>query len=173
MKHIITCAALLCFLNLFPFRNYAQLLNEAPKNHNDFNYNFGPDAFESNVRLNEINTRAFRYFLKNFPTAENEKWFKIPKGFCVLFNADSILNKIFYNKKGVFLESVKSYTEQCLNGALKKMIHNLFPDFNIKTVTELFDGRLTSYEICMTNLKTTKIFQVNNYEITNVEELKN
>ncbi len=173
MKNLIFCAGILCLIIFFPQNNYAQLFDASVKSQNEFNYGSGNSTFESNVRLNEINTRAFRHFLKNYPKAENEKWFINPKGSCAVFESDSVLNKIFYNKKGVFVLAIKYYNESGLNEILKNIVHTFFPAYATKTVVELYDGRLTSYEICVVNNEQTKMFEVNNNEISNVRELKN
>lgn len=160
---IIICVATLCLL-LSPVRNKAQAV---------FNYRFNKAEFSSNVRLNEIDTRAFRHFLKSFPAIVNEKWFKTDRGYSVVFENDSVLYKIYYGRHGEFCFSLKYYKGKELSAGMAGIVKTYFPDFHIEQVTEQFDGRQLLYEITVANDRVTEAIELYNDEIRNVKEFGN
>ncbi len=128
------------------------------------------DSFVSNVPLNEISTRAFRYLLQNYPGVDKEKWFRTEDGFTVIFENDSVLSKIFFNNKGYFISSFKYYTQESADAGLRKWVQALFPGYTIETITEKDDGRFVEYGIILSNSRLEKCVDIFNNEIKNVEE---
>ena len=172
MKPFKNYAGALCLLLCIPFINYAQFNVSAPTQRSEeFNYAIDTTHFESNVRLNEINTSAFRSFLKDYPDAVNEKWFNDSKGSCAVFINNNITYKIFYNKHGGFILSLKYYAGESLDETIQHTMATRFPGAAIKSVTEAYDGHLTEHEICMTKKSSTIICKLIAGEISDITEL--
>jgi hypothetical protein len=157
-----------------PQKNIAQTtaINKT-ENKISYEYAYAGNSFVSNVPLNEISSKAFKHFVKNYSAITNEKWIKIPDGIVAIFTNDSVLNKIFYNRKGTFLYSYKYYDEKKCRVDLKKMVEQVYPQFHITCAIELFDGQNIVYGIKITNNEITRTLELNNGEIKILDEFQN
>ena len=172
MRQIFAFGAGLC-LSIMPLADQAQANSAAPGR--PF-YSYDSTAlgsFASNVPLNEISTRAFRYFLKNFPGVDNERWYRTDQGLSLIFAEGQRLIKIYFSRKGDFMSSLKYYgrSEACTE--IRRIASSLFPDYLIDIVTEKFDGRLLVYRVNMSGGTETKTFEVHNGEVVNIEDFSN
>jgi hypothetical protein len=147
-------------------------INTTDGNAGQDSYKYAPvtGPLASNVPLNEISTRAFRYLMKNYPNAAQQKWFRTPNGFSVIFESDSILTKIYYNQRGDFTFSMKYYMGEALEAALKTRLQRSFPGYKIGIVSERYDGSLVSYGINISKDHKMKTFEIDNNEIKNLKE---
>jgi hypothetical protein len=149
-----------CFV-IIPKNENAQTVNSsADKDQSNFLFAYGKTAFSSNVPLNEINTRAFRYFRKRYPNIENEKWAWTDKGMSVAFEDSTSQTRIFFDDKGSFISSAKAYTAFGMGRTLKDELLRLFPDYKVLSVTEDFDGRKILYWITMSKDQSIKSVEV-------------
>lgn len=162
-------------LVLYPLKNHGQTQSGKIESgiNNEYKYIFNDNEFISNVPLNQINTKAFRHFIKNFTSVNEEKWIILPKSIVVTFTFDSVFCKIVYDKFGIFLYSYKYYEQNRCGNDLKKTMMKMFPSYLIKNVVELFDGQKLSYGLKISNEKTTKTLELKNGEYRILNEYQN
>jgi hypothetical protein len=165
---------LIKFLYFIPAQVIGQAQNNGVLLHPAlYNYSISADSFTSNVPLNEINAKAFRHLLKHFPAVANEKWVRTSEGFAAVFNYDSIRTRVFYNYKGDFIHSIKTYKGAVLSRSLKALVNRAFPDYDIGMVNEHFDGHYLFYGITVTKDDEIKSLELSNNEIRTLEEFSN
>jgi hypothetical protein len=131
----------------------------------------GPVA--SNVPLNEISVRAYRFFHKEWPGIKDEVWYRTEKEFIVTFSNNSHRKKAFFSLKGIFLYSLEYYSGKEISDALAAMVKNEFPDYQIKVVTELVSMEKKSYFITIENNAYVKTLSFMNGELEVIDELIN
>ena len=105
-----------------------------------YHYDDNKNSITSNVPLNELSTKAYRHFEKNYAEVNKETWTKVSAGTVVTFINNSAFCKIFYNTKGDFVYSFKYYDQKNCSAELTKMIGHAYPGYTIISVVELFDG---------------------------------
>jgi hypothetical protein len=150
--------------------NNCQSQNESK---DEYKYFFDDKGFVSNVPLNQINSKAFRHFMKNFAAVTEEKWIIMPTGIVVTFTYDSVFCKIVYDKYGLFLYSYKYYEDNRCSSELKKMVLKIYPSYAIKNVVELFDGQKIAYGLKVSNDKITRTLELKNGEMKLLNEFQN
>lgn len=96
-----------------------------------------PEAISKPSYYNEVNTRAMRHFLKNFSDVSDEKWYFTPKMTVVIFTLNEINYRVDYDKKGNWIETLRSYGEAKLSSDLRKDIAYSYRDYKIYLVQEI------------------------------------
>ncbi|HEX4373593.1 MAG TPA: hypothetical protein VHZ50_09855 [Puia sp.] len=174
MKRIFLCSCVSACM-LIPKNNNAQSVSVANKNETvaAYYYNDEKNSITSNVPLNELNTKAFRHFEKNYSGIDKETWTKVFNGIVVTFMNNGVFCKIFYNPKGEFVYSYKYYNEKNCSDDLTKMIGHVYSQYKIASVIELFDGREIAYGINITNGLITKCLEMKNDELKVINEFRN
>src|SRR5664279_3002739 len=125
----------------------AQSAYEMPKESNSlFTYRYDQQNFTSNVRMNEVAPRAFKYFLKTYPNAINQTWIMTTDGYTAFFHNKGRTIKLYFNTKGWFEYTEQTYKENDLNQDLKTLINTRFPGWRIETITEINDASQFLYE---------------------------
>lgn len=132
----------------------------------------GNRDFSSNVRLNDINTQAFRHFKKNYPTISNEYWYKTDAGFVVKFTDNSnILSQVFYDYRGVFMYGVRYFEEKDLAREIKARIHKEFPDYQIDVISEINSDVNSIFLMSIKNKLSVKNIMLTDTELKVVEDI--
>jgi hypothetical protein len=128
----------------------------------------------SNVPLNEINIHAFRHFHRLFPSAaDGERWFKSPEGYQVSFLLDAQPHQAYFDRRGVYLYSLKYYGEKEIPRATGDLIKMKYPGYEIGVVTEITDGEKTFFLVRVANPSFVKTLSVCDGRIDMIEELIN
>ena len=127
----------------------------------------------SNVPLNEISVRAYRFFHKEWAAVNDEVWYRTDKEFIVVFSANAHRKKAFFNLRGIFLYSLEYYAGKDISPALEELVKNKYPDYHIKVVTELSTIDKTSYFISIENNDFVKTLSVIDGKMEVFEELIN
>ena len=87
---------------------------------------------------NEINTRAMRDFLDRFDKVDNALWFLASDGgFEAYFIQDGYGDRVVYNKKGGWIQSLIMYGENKLPLDIRRQVRSVYFDFNIFLVEEV------------------------------------
>jgi hypothetical protein len=118
---------------------------------------FGSSSAETNtvkspgsVRLNELNTKAVRNFIREYKNVSDERWFKLDNGsFVVYFTMDSIKSRALYDKKGYLIWITRDYREDILPRAIRHLVKSTYYDFTIYLVNEVTANGMTSYYVTM------------------------
>jgi len=173
MKYLVyICIGIVCLIILPTNENAQTVSSGLIKDQGSFLFDYGKSTFSSNVPLNEINTRAFRYFRKRYPAVENEKWVWTDKGMSVVMEDSASQTRIFFDDKGSFISSAKAYTEYGMGPVLKDELSKLFPDYKILSITEDFDGHKILYWITMSKDQSIKSVEVRSEDGEAVDVMK-
>ena len=122
------------------------------------------------VPVNELSTKAFRHFNKEFGFVQNESWFKLKDGYTAKFQLDAIQYRIGYNKKGNWVNTVKVYHEPELNQTIRHIVKSTYYDYAISLVEELTVKNTTFYVVHIEDNKVFKKLYVNDGEMMILEE---
>jgi hypothetical protein len=126
---------------------------------------------QSNVRLNEINTLAFRHFHKNNPNVEQEFWEKTHQGFIAHFKDSDKSSFAYYDNQGAFLYSVKYFEESDLNIDLQKRLKREYPGFQFDILTEINNEIKSVYLVTLKNKYAMKSLLIDQGEIRVIDDL--
>jgi hypothetical protein len=138
----------------------------------EYKYLLSNNNVSSNVRLNEISTRAFRSFSKSYPDVSAEIWTKTANGLAVSFNLNSKNYKVFYGKNGHFLYSLIYYEGSSCANELTKAIAETNTGFHINNVVEVFDGNKLRYGLTISNDQFYRDMEYHDGEMKMLEEYK-
>ncbi|HLY69948.1 MAG TPA: hypothetical protein VKR53_09470 [Puia sp.] len=174
MKRIlgIVCIMVLVFR---PTGDYAQSVSVVNKNEKGalYYYHDARNFITSNVPLNELSVKAYRHFEKNYADINQETWTKNAGGTLVTFTSNAAFCKIFYDTKGDFRYSFKYYNKKGFPAELTKMIENAYPQNQVVSLVELFDGEQSIFGINISNGEITKSLEMKNGEIKFLDEYRN
>ena len=107
-----------------------------------------PYPFVAAGRVNEINSRAIRDFMKRYDYMPREKWTKVINGYVAFFEKDEIKFKVSYNIKGYWMSTMRTYAEKYLPSSIRHPVKSAYYDFNIYLVREIeCDERPLTYFI--------------------------
>lgn len=84
----------------------------------------------------KMNVRALKDFKKQYKTSD-EKWAKSNDGIVALFQSDHIRYAVHYNKKGHWVSTIKSYSENQLEKNLRRRVKSEYLDYDITGVQEI------------------------------------
>ena len=161
MKCLLYICIGIIFVIFIPTNASAQTVsNGFGKDQSNYFFAYGKTTFSSNVPLNEINAKAFRYFRKRYPNVEDEKWLWTDNGMSVAIEDSISQTRIFFDDRGSFISSAKAYTAYGMGHLLKDEMLRLFPDYKVLSVTEDFDGRKTLYWITMSKDESIRSVEV-------------
>jgi hypothetical protein len=134
-------------------------------------FNIPDQQVQSNVRLNEINTLAFRHFRKNNPQIEHEYWEKTQHGLTVKFKDSDNLSLAYYDNQGAFLYTVKYFEESALNSDLQKRLKREYPGYQFDILTEINNEIKTIYLVTLKNKYSMKSLLIEQGEIRVIDDL--
>ncbi len=87
--------------------------------------------------LSAVNAKAIKDFASKFGQGLNEVWYKIPDGFVSNFKVDGFTNRVYYDTKGHWKYTVKSYGEKKLPRDIRSIVKSIYYDYSIKMVQEV------------------------------------
>jgi hypothetical protein len=89
------------------------------------------------IDLSTINTKAIKDFASKFGTSLNETWYQIKDGFVSNFKLDGFTNRVYYDKKGRWQYTVKTYGEKKLPRDIRSIVKSTYYDYSIVMVEEV------------------------------------
>lgn len=95
-------------------------------------------------------SKLLQSFNETFPNAKNVKWTDDKAGYFVSFYQKENFNKVFYNKNGEFVYSLKYCNADELPVNIKMVLTKKFNTANILGVTEVTTQGNTLYNIKLT-----------------------
>jgi hypothetical protein len=85
-----------------------------------------------------VNKKALKDFQTRFNQVSGAQWFTIADGFISYFKSeDDISDRVFYNKKGNWTFTVKSYNEGKLPRDIRAIVKSSYYDYTITMVEEV------------------------------------
>lgn len=112
----------------------------------------------------KMNTRALKEF-KNHYKNSDEKWAASEDGITALFNADNIRYAVYYDKKGHWIATLKSYAENLLDKGIRTMVKREYFDYKINGIQEINYNSYSSkptYIVIVQNEKSIKWILITN-----------
>src|SRR6202000_1609401 len=161
------------------FRTWLILLALAPCVTNGQNgsmsasYSGEEKTVNSNVPLNEINTHAYRHFLRLFPGETGEYWYKSPDGYLVSFVRDGHRCRAHFDARGAYLYSLKYYSGSEASRDLSALVYKKYPGYSMNVVTEITDGVQQFCLVKILNTMSVKTLCVSDGRLDLIEDLDN
>jgi ribosomal protein L21E len=84
-----------------------------------------------------------------------------------------VRNRVFFNERGRFLLMAKYYPGDYISPELAGMVYKRYPGYTIKVVTEITDGRKSSYVVNIRNSTSIKNLSITDGKIELRDELIN
>ena len=107
-----------------------------------------------------INARALKDFTKSFKNADNVNWFEMKDGFVAKFKNDGVETKAFYDHKGRWSATIRTYGEDKLPQDVRKLVKSTYYDYSIYIVNEVTVGDKTAFLVQIQDEKTLKTIRV-------------
>ena len=95
-------------------------------------------------------SKLIKNFNQTFPNAKNVMWRDDAAGYFVSFTQNGNYNKVFYNKEGSFVYSLKYFNSDGLPVGITMELNKKFEASKIAGVTELTTENNTVYNIKLT-----------------------
>ena len=92
-------------------------------------------------------SKIVQRFNETFPNAKNVKWIDDKDGYFVSFSQNEDFNKVFYNKQGSFVYSLKYFSGDELPANIKVALNDKFGESKIIGVTEATTQSNTVYNV--------------------------
>ena len=81
-----------------------------------------------------VNTRALKDFTKSFKGAENVSWSEMKDGFLASFKDGGVETKAYYDQKGRWTATIRTYKENKLPKDVRKQVKSTYYDYIIKRI---------------------------------------
>jgi hypothetical protein len=85
----------------------------------------------------KVNGKALIAFQRRYSNAERVRWNDIKEGSYVTFTLNGIEHKVFYNQRGKWAGSIKSYGEEKLPLYVRGIVKSKYYDYSIFYVQEI------------------------------------
>jgi hypothetical protein len=112
------------------------------------------------MRINDVNIKAMRDFVKSFKDVQEEKWYKISDGFVSSFIQNGVRTKVVYDLKGRRHCILRAFNEEQMPPKIKSEVKETFYDYDIIVAYEIKDERNSYYIIKIETATSLKILQL-------------
>ena len=120
------------------------------------------------------NTRASKDFNKRFKPTDRASWFELSDGYAVRCNVEGVDTKAYYDRKGRWYATIRSYDQDKLPNDIRKQVRSTYYDYTIYVVDEVTVGDVTAYLVKISDQKSLKTIRLVNGEMDVYEDyLKN
>src|SRR5262249_180736 len=115
---------------------------------------------------NMVNPKAVRDFMRSYKSVSNEKWYELPDALVVMFNCGSIKYRVDYDKRGIWLHTIRIYDENTLPKDIRHLVKSSYYDYVIRLVHEIETPRYTfTYIVQLEGTKELINLRVSNGEM--------
>lgn len=133
-------------------------------------YKENDNTFTSNVFLNEISSRAYKHFLKNYSFASNEVWRKSAAGFLVTFTAsDSTLYHVYYERSGRF-QTAYTYYQRGIPADIKESIKYNYKEYSVLSASGMNDGAKTIFDVSLIKDYMVRVVEITGREVRMINQ---
>ena len=91
----------------------------------------------STLHRGDVRSKAVRNFVRVYKNISDEKWYEIPDALMALFTVNDIDYRVDYDKKGNWLHTMRTYSENKLPGDIRHLVKSSYYDYNITFVQEI------------------------------------
>jgi len=96
-----------------------------------------PETVSRPTYYNDVNPRAMRHFLANFPNVSEEKWYFTSNLTVSTFMLNGITYRVDYDRKGNWIETLRAYDEKKFPVDLWYAVGISYPDYKITLVQDI------------------------------------
>jgi hypothetical protein len=89
------------------------------------------------LNRSDVNSKAVKNFLRSFKNVSNEKWYKVDDATVAKFTSDDIDYRVYYDKKGYWLHTIRTYDEKKMKEDLRHAVRSTYYDYDINLVNEI------------------------------------
>jgi len=119
-----------------------------------------------------INTNALKEFKKSFKDADKTNWSEIQHGFLAKFKTNGVQTRAFYDPKGRWTATIRTYSQDKLPGEVRKLVRSNYYDYSIYVVNEVIVGDKTAYLVSIEDGESIKTIRVTEDEMDVYEDFK-
>ena len=96
-----------------------------------------PETISTPTYHNEVNPRAMRHFLTNFPEVSEEKWYFTSRLTLSTFTLNGIKYRVDYDRRGNWIETLRTYDETKLPADLCRAVAESYPCYKTTLVQDI------------------------------------
>jgi hypothetical protein len=123
------------------------------------------------ANVSEMTSKAVRNFWEMFGDSKNENWFHVgTTGSLAEFEDMGIHYRAFFDKKGNWVYTLKTYTEKEMPRDVRALVRSEYYDYTIGWVKEVNQAQLVVYLVHIENEQEFKTIRVADGEMTVAEE---
>ena len=124
----------------------------------------------ASAKSNKMAARAFKDFSKNFKNVDAAEWGVTAEGgFVATFDDNSIKNRAYYDNKGHWLFSMKTYDESKMPASVRHTVKTTYYDFKIIAVQEIETDGQTVYLVHIEDANSSKTIRVTDTDMDVIE----
>ena len=109
-----------------------------------------------------MSTKAVKNFSKTFKEVRNASWSETLDGLKAEFMNENVTTKVYYDSKGRWIASVRSYDEANLPREIRHTVKSTYYDYDILHVQEITAGDKTAYLVKIEDETSIKTIRVTN-----------
>jgi hypothetical protein len=102
-----------------------------------FTDNISSEETSTSKAATEVNSKALKNFARSYKDVTNEKWYNVHDGLVAMFTVNGVDNRVGYDKKGNWVNTVRTYKETNLRGDVRHAVKSNYYDYNINLVQEI------------------------------------
>ena len=122
---------------------------------------------------NNVNTKAIRNFKRMYKSSNKEYWHTFHDGFCSEFKINNVKLKVYFNKKGGWTGTIRTYHESELSPEIRKIIKQTYYDYDIIQIDEVNIAReAIGYIVSIDGEDSIKKIRVQNGEMEIIDDFK-
>lgn len=159
-KLILIALGIFALATIFGSRAFAQQVSATgnPQTENEIFARF--EENKSTAAITEVDKRVLKAFSKANGSISNAQWYKLDKGYAVMFKGNGMRTTIYYANNGVVESRVNYYGEEKLPASVYSLIKSNFPGFTINSVVEVYKNSTLAHHVKLegkSSVKTVKV----------------
>ena len=119
-----------------------------------------------------VNSRAIKFFNKEFKNAEAVKWHTLKDGFVAYCTVNGIKNKVFYDKKGRWNGNIIFYNDKTMPRDIRAIVKSTYYDYRINLAQEIHVADKIVYRVYLEDETSWKTVNIIEGEMTVIEDFK-
>ena len=102
-----------------------------------FTDNISSEGTSTSKAATKVNSKALKNFASSYKEVANEKWYNGRDGQVAMFTVNGVENRVGYDKKGNWVNTIRTYDESKLPGDVRHTVKSNYYDYNINLVQEI------------------------------------
>ena len=119
-----------------------------------------------------INTKAVKDFSKTYKKTGDARWFVISDGYLAKFKLNGIETKVYYDRKGRWNGSLRSYLEDKMPRDIRHLVKSHYYDYTIYLIQEVTVADKIAYLVKIEDKTSMKTIRVMDDEMTEIESFE-